>query len=184
MVSSGAIAAGRRHLGLASRVLKVEEKQAAAATGQIRLAHAWQAALGRHDITVAQILLTPDDTEQRRRHLNARSTISQLLKLGAVPVINENDTVSTDEIRFGDNDRLAARAAPPRPGPPARACCPPGSPASTGRSSAVTRWWCADPPATRSRADWSPIRRPTRCASRAIKAVKSRRSSATVVATR
>ncbi|HEX9461261.1 MAG TPA: glutamate 5-kinase [Alphaproteobacteria bacterium] len=111
MVSSGAIAAGRRHLGLASRVLKLEEKQAAAATGQIRLAHAWQAALGRHDITVAQILLTPDDTEQRRRHLNARSTISQLLKLGAVPVINENDTVSTDEIRFGDNDRLAARVA-------------------------------------------------------------------------
>jgi len=111
IVSSGAIAAGRRHLGLNARALKLEEKQAAAATGQIRLAHAWQAALGRHDITVAQILLTPDDTEQRRRHLNARSTISQLLKLGAVPVINENDTVATDEIRFGDNDRLAARVA-------------------------------------------------------------------------
>ena len=111
IVSSGAIAAGRRHLGLNAKVLKLEEKQAAAATGQIRLAHAWQAALGRHDITVAQILLTPDDTEERRRHLNARSTISQLLKLGAVPVINENDTVATDEIRFGDNDRLAARVA-------------------------------------------------------------------------
>jgi glutamate 5-kinase len=111
MVSSGAIAAGRRHLGLTAKALKLEEKQAAAATGQIRLAHAWQAALGRHDITVAQILLTPDDTEQRRRHLNARSTINQLMKLGAVPVINENDTVSTDEIRFGDNDRLAARVA-------------------------------------------------------------------------
>ncbi len=111
LVSSGAIAAGRRHLGLTAKTLRLEEKQAAAATGQIRLAHAWQAALGRPDITVAQILLTPDDTEQRRRHLNARSTINQLLKLGAVPVINENDTVATDEIRFGDNDRLAARVA-------------------------------------------------------------------------
>jgi glutamate 5-kinase len=111
LVSSGAIAAGRRHLGLLQKNLKLEEKQAAAATGQIRLAHAWQDALARHDITVAQILLTPDDTEQRRRHLNARSTINQLLKLGAVPVINENDTVATDEIRFGDNDRLAARVA-------------------------------------------------------------------------
>ena len=111
LVSSGAIAAGRRHLGLLQKGLKLEEKQAAAATGQIRLAHAWQGALARHDITVAQILLTPDDTEQRRRHLNARSTINQLLKLGAVPVINENDTVATDEIRFGDNDRLAARVA-------------------------------------------------------------------------
>jgi len=111
LVSSGAIAAGRRHLGLLHKALKLEEKQAAAATGQIRLAHAWQGALARHDITVAQILLTPDDTEQRRRHLNARSTINQLFKLGAVPVINENDTVATDEIRFGDNDRLAARVA-------------------------------------------------------------------------
>ena len=111
MVSSGAIACGRRHLGLTAKALKLEEKQAAAATGQIRLAHAWQAALARHEITVAQILLTPDDTEQRRRHLNARSTIQQLLKLGAVPVINENDSVATDEIRFGDNDRLAARVA-------------------------------------------------------------------------
>ncbi len=111
IVSSGAISAGRRHLGLSGTSLRLEEKQAAAATGQIRLAHAWQAALGRHEITVAQILLTPDDTEQRRRHLNARSTIQQLLKLGAVPVINENDTVATDEIRFGDNDRLAARVA-------------------------------------------------------------------------
>ena len=111
LVSSGAIAAGRRHLGLMHKGLKLEEKQAAAATGQIRLAHAWQGALARHDITVAQILLTPDDTEQRRRHLNARSTINQLFRLGAVPVINENDTVATDEIRFGDNDRLAARVA-------------------------------------------------------------------------
>src|SRR5690348_8985931 len=111
LVSSGAIAAGRRHLGLTARTLRLEEKQAAAATGQIRLAHAWQAALARHDITVAQILLTPDDTELRRRHLNARSTVAQLLKLGAVPVYNENDTVATEEIRFGDNDRLAARVA-------------------------------------------------------------------------
>ena len=110
LVSSGAIAVGRRHLGLAGR-LRLEEKQAAAATGQIRLAHAYQEALARHGITVAQILLTLDDTEERRRHLNARATFAQLLALGAVPVVNENDTVATAEIRFGDNDRLAARVA-------------------------------------------------------------------------
>jgi glutamate 5-kinase len=111
LVSSGAIAVGRRHLGLAGRTLRLEEKQAAAATGQIRLAHAYLESLARHAIGVAQILLTPDDTEQRGRHLNARATIEQLLALGAVPVINENDTVATAEIRFGDNDRLAARVA-------------------------------------------------------------------------
>jgi glutamate 5-kinase len=111
IVSSGAIAVGRRHLGLTGSALKLEEKQAAAATGQIRLAHAYQEALARHGITVAQILLTPEDTEERRRHLNARATLNQLLALGAVPVINENDTVATAEIRFGDNDRLAARVA-------------------------------------------------------------------------
>jgi glutamate 5-kinase len=91
--------------------LRLEEKQAAAATGQIRLAHAYQEALALHRITVAQILLTPDDTEERRRHLNARATFAQLLALRAVPVVNENDTVGTAEIRFGDNDRLAARVA-------------------------------------------------------------------------
>jgi glutamate 5-kinase len=111
IVSSGAIAVGRRHLGLTGAALKLEEKQAAAATGQIRLAHAYQEALAKHGITVAQILLTPEDTEERRRHLNARATLNQLLALGAVPVINENDTVATAEIRFGDNDRLAARVA-------------------------------------------------------------------------
>jgi glutamate 5-kinase len=111
LVSSGAIAAGRRHLGLKGNRLRLEEKQAAAATGQIRLAHAYQEALARHGITVAQILLTLDDTEERRRHLNARATFAQLLALGAVPVVNENDTVATAEIRFGDNDRLAARVA-------------------------------------------------------------------------
>jgi glutamate 5-kinase len=111
IVSSGAIAVGRRHLGLSGAVLKLEEKQAAAATGQIRLAHAYQEVLARHRITVAQILLTPEDTEQRRRHLNARATLNQLLALHAVPVINENDTIATAEIRFGDNDRLAARVA-------------------------------------------------------------------------
>jgi glutamate 5-kinase len=111
LVSSGAIAVGRRHLGLTGRALRLEEKQAAAATGQVRLAHAYQEALAAHGITVAQILLTPEDTEDRRRHLNARATIEALLKLGAVPVINENDTVATAEIRFGDNDRLAARVA-------------------------------------------------------------------------
>jgi glutamate 5-kinase len=111
VVSSGAIAVGRRHLGLGGRALRLEEKQAAAATGQIRLAHAYQEALGRHGITVAQILLTPDDTEARQRHLNARATFAQLLALGALPVVNENDTIATAEIRFGDNDRLAARVA-------------------------------------------------------------------------
>jgi len=111
IVSSGAIAVGRRHLGLTHRTLRLEENQAAAATGQIRLAHAYQETLARHDITVAQILLTLDDTEERRRHLNARATMSTLLRLGTVPVINENDTVATSEIRFGDNDRLAARVA-------------------------------------------------------------------------
>ncbi|MFQ5985034.1 MAG: glutamate 5-kinase, partial [Alphaproteobacteria bacterium] len=94
-----------------ARELKLEEKQAAAACGQIRLAHAYHATLARHDLTVAQVLVTLDDTEDRRRHLNARSTINTLLKVGAVPVINENDTVATAEIRFGDNDRLAARVA-------------------------------------------------------------------------
>jgi glutamate 5-kinase len=111
IVTSGAVAAGRVHLGLTGRVLRLEEKQAAAATGQIRLAHAYQETLARHDVTVAQVLLTLDDTEERRRHLNARATIDTLLGLGAVPVINENDTVATAEIRFGDNDRLAARVA-------------------------------------------------------------------------
>ncbi|AWK87398.1 glutamate 5-kinase [Azospirillum thermophilum] len=111
IVTSGAVACGREHLGLVGRALRLEEKQAAAATGQIRLAHAYQETLARHDVTVAQVLVTLEDTEVRRRHLNARSTIDTLLKLGAVPVINENDTVATAEIRFGDNDRLAARVA-------------------------------------------------------------------------
>jgi glutamate 5-kinase len=111
VVSSGAIALGRRHLGLRSGALRLEESQAAAAAGQIRLAHAWQEALGRHEIPVAQVLLTLGDTEQRRRYLNARGTLETLLALGAVPVINENDTVATEEIRYGDNDRLAARVA-------------------------------------------------------------------------
>lgn len=110
LVSSGAVAVGRRHLGL-NTPLRLEEKQAAAATGQIRLAHAYQEALARHGITVAQVLLTLADSEDRRRFLNARNTLDTLLRLGAVPVINENDTVATTEIRFGDNDRLAARVA-------------------------------------------------------------------------
>ncbi|MEI6985991.1 MAG: glutamate 5-kinase [Rhodospirillaceae bacterium] len=111
IVTSGAVAVGREHLGLAGRPLRLEEKQAAAAAGQIRLAHAYLETLAHHDITVAQVLLTLEDTEARRRHLNARATIDTLLRLGAVPVINENDTVGTSEIRFGDNDRLAARVA-------------------------------------------------------------------------
>lgn len=111
LVSSGAIALGRRQLGLPSGRLELEQKQAAAAVGQIRLAHAWTEVLEQHQLNVAQILLTLGDTEQRRRYLNARNTLTTLLKLGAVPVINENDTVATAEIRYGDNDRLAARVA-------------------------------------------------------------------------
>ncbi|WP_425599365.1 glutamate 5-kinase, partial [Azospirillum formosense] len=111
IVTSGAVACGREHLGLVGRALRLEEKQAAAATGQIRLAAAYQETLARHGLTVAQVLVTLEDTEERRRHLNGRATIDTLLKLGAVPVINENDTVATAEIRFGDNDRLAARVA-------------------------------------------------------------------------
>ena len=111
VVSSGAIALGRRELGIDGRELALEEKQAAAATGQVMLAHAWRDAMATHGIGVAQILLSPEDTETRRRHLNARATMGALLELGAVPVVNENDTVATAEIRFGDNDRLAARVA-------------------------------------------------------------------------
>ncbi|MAH84499.1 MAG: glutamate 5-kinase [Rhodospirillaceae bacterium TMED8] len=111
IVSSGAIAVGRRHLGLRDGKLKLEESQAAAATGMIRLAHAYQDVLAHHNLTVAQVLVTLDDSESRRRYLNARNTLETLLRLGAVPLINENDTVATDEIRFGDNDRLAARVS-------------------------------------------------------------------------
>lgn len=111
LVSSGAIALGRRSLGLEPGKLRLEESQAAAAVGQIRLAHAWTEVLHHHGLTVAQILLTLSDTEERRRYLNARSTLTTLLKLGSIPVINENDTVATAEIRYGDNDRLAARVA-------------------------------------------------------------------------
>ena len=111
VVSSGAIALGRRALKLKSGVLRLEESQAAAAVGQVRLAQAYVDAFHGHDIQVAQILLTLEDTEERRRYLNARETLTTLLALGAVPVINENDTVATAEIRYGDNDRLAARVA-------------------------------------------------------------------------
>lgn len=111
VVTSGAIAVGRLRLGFARTILKLEEKQAAAAAGQVELAHAYQNALAERGVTVAQILLTLSDTEERRRHLNARNTIETLLRLGAVAVINENDTVATEEIRYGDNDRIAARVA-------------------------------------------------------------------------
>jgi len=111
VVSSGAIGLGREALKIRPGRMRLEESQAAAALGQIRLAHRWQASLARHDIPVAQILLTLGDTEDRRRFLNARATIDTLWRLGAIPVVNENDTVATSEIRFGDNDRLAARVA-------------------------------------------------------------------------
>ncbi len=111
LVSSGAIALARRALGLTRRRLRLEEKQAAAAVGQIRLAGAWAAALEGQGLPAAQLLLTLEDSEDRRRYLNARATLGTLLELGCIPVINENDTVATAEIRFGDNDRLAARVA-------------------------------------------------------------------------
>jgi glutamate 5-kinase len=111
LVSSGAIALGRRRLGLRHGTLRLEESQAAAAVGQIRLAHAYKELLEEHGVTVAQVLLTLEDSERRRRYLNARATLEALLALGALPVINENDTVATAEIRYGDNDRLAARVA-------------------------------------------------------------------------
>ncbi len=111
LVSSGAIALGRRQLGLAKGALRLEESQAAAAVGQIRLAHAYKELLEASNVTVAQVLLTLEDSERRRRYLNARATLESLLSLGALPVINENDTVATAEIRYGDNDRLAARVA-------------------------------------------------------------------------
>lgn len=111
LVSSGAIALGRRALGLAPGSLNLEESQAAAAVGQIDLAHAYEEIFKSHDLVAAQVLLTLGDTEERRRYLNARNTMETLLRLGAVPVVNENDTVATAEIRYGDNDRLAARVA-------------------------------------------------------------------------
>jgi glutamate 5-kinase len=112
VVTSGAVAVGRHVLGLErTKSLRLEEKQAAAAVGQVRLAEAYRASLARHGIVAAQMLVTPDDTEARKRHLNARATLTALLGMGAVPVINENDTVATAELRFGDNDRLAARVA-------------------------------------------------------------------------
>lgn len=111
VVSSGAIALGRNVLKLPKGPLKLEDSQASAAVGQIALAHAYEDAFRARGLVAAQILLTLGDTEERQRYLNARSTIATLLKLGAVPVVNENDTVATSEIRYGDNDRLAARVA-------------------------------------------------------------------------
>jgi glutamate 5-kinase len=111
VVSSGAIALGRSVLRLPPGLLKLEDSQAAAAVGQIALARIWAEILSRHGITAGQVLVTLQDTEERRRYLNARSTIERLLEWRAVPVINENDTVATNEIRYGDNDRLAARVA-------------------------------------------------------------------------
>ncbi len=111
VVSSGAIALGARQLGIDTKHARLEDSQAAAAVGQIQLAHAYQEVLGAHGISAAQILLTLDDSENRRRYLNASNTLLTLLQNNAVPVVNENDTVATQEIRYGDNDRLAARVA-------------------------------------------------------------------------
>jgi glutamate 5-kinase len=111
LVSSGSIALGRKVLGLPAGALTLEQSQAAAAVGQIRLARAYEEVLAPHGIITAQVLVTLEDTEDRRRYLNSRATMETLLGLGAVPIVNENDTVATDEIRFGDNDRLAAQIA-------------------------------------------------------------------------
>ncbi len=111
MVSSGSIALGRRALSLPEGTLSLEQSQAAAAVGQIRLARAYEEALAPYGLTTAQVLLTLEDTENRRRYLNSRATLATLLGLGCVPIVNENDTVATDEIRYGDNDRLAAQVA-------------------------------------------------------------------------
>jgi glutamate 5-kinase len=111
LVSSGSIALGRGVLGLGRGALSLDEAQAAAAVGQIRLARAWEEALAPHGIVTAQILLTLDDSEDRRRYLNTRATFAALLAKGVVPIVNENDTIATDEIRYGDNDRLAANVA-------------------------------------------------------------------------
>ena len=111
IVSSGAVALGRRLLGFANGSLRLEQSQAAAAVGQIHLAHAYMETLAAKGLVAAQILLTFEDTEVRRRYLNAHATLRTLLRCGTIPIINENDTVATAEIRFGDNDRLAARAA-------------------------------------------------------------------------
>jgi len=111
IVSSGAIAIGSTVLGINKRRARLEDLQAAAAAGQVQLVTAWQEALASHGIAAAQVLLTPEDTENRRRFLNARGTLEKLLDHSVVPIINENDTVATEEIRYGDNDRLAARVA-------------------------------------------------------------------------
>lgn len=111
LVSSGSIALGRGILGLPPSVLPLEQSQAAAAVGQIRLARAWQEALAPHGLITAQVLVTLEDSADRRRYLNSRATLETLLGFGAVPIVNENDTVATDEIRYGDNDRLAAQVA-------------------------------------------------------------------------
>ncbi|MDK3018240.1 glutamate 5-kinase [Pseudodonghicola flavimaris] len=111
LVSSGSIALGRGVLGLPRAELALEQSQAAAAVGQIRLARAYEEVLGPHDITTAQVLVTLEDSADRRRYLNSRATLETLLGYGVVPIVNENDTIATDEIRYGDNDRLAAQVA-------------------------------------------------------------------------
>ncbi len=111
LVSSGSIALGRGALGLGLSELALEQSQAAAAVGQIRLARAYEEALAPHGLTTAQVLVTLEDSSDRRRYLNSRATLETLISLGAVPIVNENDTVATDEIRYGDNDRMAAQVA-------------------------------------------------------------------------
>lgn len=114
LVSSGSIALGREVLNLRSIDLPLEQSQAAAAVGQIRLARAYEEALAPHGLTTAQVLVTLEDSADRRRYLNTRATMETLLSLGVIPIVNENDTIATDEIRYGDNDRLAGKSPSPR----------------------------------------------------------------------
>lgn len=111
IVSSGAIALGRRQLDLSRNQRRLDYHQSAAAAGQVLLIRAYHEVFDQYQVKIAQILLTLDDTEHRKRYLNARATLENLLELGAMPIVNENDSVATDEIRYGDNDRLAARVA-------------------------------------------------------------------------
>ena len=171
VVSSGAIALGRAVLKLPQGALKLEDSQAAAAVGQIALARAWSEALGAHSLTAGQVLVTLGDTEERRRYLNARSTIAKLLEWRSVPVINENDTVATTEIRYGDNDRLAARVAT-MASADCWCCCPTSTASTTRRRISMPRpstfrsCRASAPRSRRWRATPRPIIRAAACALR------------------
>ena len=142
LVSSGAIAAGIGPLGLARRPSDLATQQAAASVGQGALVAAYQAAFSAHGLTVGQVLLTADDVTRRTHYTNARRTLERLLELGIVPIVNENDTVATHEIRFGDNDRLAALVVRPRRRPTGSCCSPTSTRSTTGRPRGAVHGGC------------------------------------------